>query len=135
MTATKRRILFGALILAVTAAALAMRLGELARRPMHTDEAVHAEKFRDLHEKGVYEYNLEEYHGPTLNYLTLPVVWLSRPITYAETTESHYRIVPVIFGVLLVALLWGIGDGVGRVAAVCAGALTAISPAMVFYSR
>ncbi|MBL7132485.1 MAG: TIGR03663 family protein [Phycisphaerae bacterium] len=135
MTATKKRILFGALILAVTAGALAMRLDELARRPMHTDEAVHTEKFRELYEEGFYRYNPHEFHGPTLNYLTLPVVWLSRPITYAETTETHYRIVPVIFGVLLVALLWGIGDGIGRVAAVCAGVLTAISPAMVFYSR
>ncbi len=134
MTGMKRTILFGALIL-VAAAALVMRLPELARRPMHTDEAVHTEKFRILYEKGVYEYNPEEYHGPTLNYLTLPVVWLSRPITYPETTEVHYRIVTVIFGVLLVALLWGIGDGIGRFAAVCAGALTAISPAMVFYSR
>ncbi len=132
---TKRTILFGALILAVTAGALAMRLGQFSRRPMHTDEAVHAEKFRELYEEGVYKYDPEEFHGPTLNYLTLPVVWLSGTPSYVETSEGHYRIVTVVFGVLLVVLLWGIGDAIGRGAAVCAGVLTAISPAMVFYSR
>ena len=40
-----------------------------------------------------------------------------------------------IFGVGLILLLALVADGLGRRATVCAALLTAISPAMVFYSR
>jgi len=63
------------LILAATIVALALRLPRLALRPMHGDEAVHADKFGDLLESGVYAYDPNEYHGPTLNYLTLVPAW------------------------------------------------------------
>jgi uncharacterized protein (TIGR03663 family) len=103
-------------------------------RPMHTDEAVHAEKFRALLENGIYEYNPHEYHGPTLNYSTLIPAWLRLEHRYAQIDEVTLRIVPVVFGVLLVLLTVLIADGLGA-AAVFAAALTALSPAMVFYSR
>jgi len=45
------------------------------------------------------------------------------------------RIVPVFFGVCLVLLLLLLIDGLGTAAAVYAAVLTAISAAMVFYSR
>jgi len=45
------------------------------------------------------------------------------------------RIVPVFFGVSLVLLVLLIGRGLGSSAAAYAAVLTAISPAMVFYSR
>ncbi len=130
-----RRLLFIALILLVTAGALAFRLPGLARRPMHTDEAVNAVKCGLLFDRGFYRYDPIEYHGPTLYYFTLPLLWLSPYHNYAETEEAVYRLVPVAFGVGLILLLLLAGDGFGRPAAVCAGALTAISPAMVFYSR
>ncbi|NQT01065.1 MAG: TIGR03663 family protein, partial [Planctomycetes bacterium] len=56
------------LILAATIVALALRLPRLRQRPMHGDEAVHADKFGELLEDGVYTYDPYEYHGPTLNY-------------------------------------------------------------------
>ncbi len=70
-----------------------------------------------------------------LYYLTLPSAWLTSDGTFAGTSEFTFRIVPVIFGVGVVLLLLLVGDGIGRPAAVCAGILTAISPAMVYYSR
>lgn len=123
------------LILAATIAALALRLPRLAQRPMHGDEAVHAIKFGDLLEEGVYTYNPDEYHGPTLNYLTLIPARIVSAEKLTEVSELTLRIVPVFFGALLVLLVLLMGDGLGRGAAVYAAVLTAISPAMVFYSR
>ncbi|MCB0293433.1 MAG: hypothetical protein KDH97_24480, partial [Calditrichaeota bacterium] len=60
----------------ILALALLLRLPGLERRPMHTDEAVHAVKFGALLEEGFYEYDPFEYHGPTLNYFTLIPAWL-----------------------------------------------------------
>jgi len=123
------------LILAATVVALALRLPRLQQRPMHGDEAVHAIKFGDLLERGVYEYDPEEYHGPTLNYLTLIPAWLTCANNLAQVNEFTLRIVPVFFGVCLVLLLLLVIDGMGTAATVYAGILTAISAAMVFYSR
>jgi uncharacterized protein (TIGR03663 family) len=123
------------LILAATIAALALRLPRLEQRPMHGDEAVHAIKFGELLEDGVYEYNPYEYHGPTLNYLTLIPAKLAGAENLAQVSEFTLRIVPVVFGVCLVLLLLLVIDGLGTAAAVYAAVLTAISAAMVFYSR
>jgi uncharacterized protein (TIGR03663 family) len=115
--------------------ALALRLPQLSRRPMHTDEAVHAFKFGTLLEEKTYRYDPHEYHGPTLNYFSLVPAWLSRQKTYQELSETTLRIVPVFFGVMLV--LWALMSSkfFGRRAAAVAALLIAISPAMVFYSR
>lgn len=102
---------------------------------MHGDEAVHADKFRLLLEEGFYEYKPEEYHGPTLNYLTLIPARLSGAEKLTQVTEFTLRIMPVFFGVCLVLLLLPMAGGLGKGAAVYAAVLTAISPAMVFYSR
>ncbi|MCH8024167.1 MAG: TIGR03663 family protein [Candidatus Marinimicrobia bacterium] len=124
-----------ALILGLTVAAAALRLPQLERRPMHTDEAVHAVKFGPLLERGVYRYDRQEYHGPTLNYLTLIPAWLSSATQLTEVSETTLRIVPVFFGVLLVAMVLLVGSGLGWPAVAVSALLTAISPAMVYYSR
>ena len=115
--------------------ALALRLPGLAERPMHGDEAVHAYKFNELRQSGVYRYDPEEYHGPTLYYLTLPVVWLSGAQDFAHTTEVTYRLVPALLGMLLVPLLWLLRRRWSARALVVTAILTASSPALVFYSR
>jgi len=101
---------------------------------MHTDEAVHADKFRDLLEAGQYEYDPDEYHGPTLNYLTLIPAWVAGQHKYSEITEVTLRIVPVAASVILIALTVFLVDGLGP-GAIVAALLAAISPAMFFYSR
>lgn len=123
------------LILAVTGVALALRLPRLEQRPMHTDEAVHAVKFGALLEDGYYRYDRQEYHGPTLNYLTLISAWLGADKKFTEVDETTLRIVPVFFGVLLVAMLWLLAGGLGWPAMIIAALLTAVSPAMAYYSR
>jgi uncharacterized protein (TIGR03663 family) len=121
-------------LLAVILAA-GLRLPNLALRPMHTDEAVHAIKFGQLLEENQYRYDRREYHGPTLNYFTLIAAWLSGTDQLSQVTESTLRIVPVFFGVLLILLLLPVADRLGFAAVVWAAVFAAISPAMVFYSR
>ena len=123
------------LILVAAAGALAFRLPQLARRPMHTDEANHTVKAGILLDTGRYTYDPKDFHGPTHYYAALPLIRLGGAHTFPETTETMYRLVPVLFGVALVLLVLGLTDGLGPAAAVCAAAFTALSPAMVFYSR
>jgi len=132
----RERLIFAVALLLVAIGALAFRLPNLDNRSMHADEAVQAARFRKLWQDGHYRYDPNEFHGPTLAYTTLAAPWIEGPRkSFAETTETTYRIVPVIFGTGLVLLLLLLGDGLGRVAAVCGGVLTAISPTMVFFSR
>jgi uncharacterized protein (TIGR03663 family) len=123
------------LILGATICSVALRLPQLKQRPMHGDEAVHAFKFGELLEDGFYDYDPNEYHGPTLNYFTLIPAWAGRAQKSTDLSETTLRIVPVFFGVLLILLLLLMVDGLGRAGSVCAAVLTAISPAMVYYSR
>ncbi|HEY7119218.1 MAG TPA: flippase activity-associated protein Agl23 [Tepidisphaeraceae bacterium] len=131
---TNRWVYFGLLVLIVTGAVL-LRAPRLAARPMHNDEAVNAVKFDELWRTGTFNYDPNEYHGPTLYYLTLPIVWLTGERDFAQTTEVTYRIVPLIFGVGLILLLPLVADGIGRGGVLWAALFTAVSPAMVFYGR
>jgi len=122
-------------LLIATVIALTLRVPRLAQRPMHTDEAVHAMKFVELLEHGQYRYDPVEYHGPALNYFTLIGAWGEGAKTSLEISESTLRVVPVVFGVLIVLLFLLFYDGLGSWALVFGALLTAVSPAFVFYSR
>jgi uncharacterized protein (TIGR03663 family) len=125
-----KTVLFIVIVLAAV-----LRLPALTERPMHADEAVHADKFGTLLEEGRYAYDSYEYHGPTLYYLTLPSAWLRGEGRYVEIDEATLRAVPALLGVLLVAAhVWARGF-LGAPAAAVAALLTALSPAMVYYSR
>ncbi len=123
-----------ACLLAATLAAIALRLPRLGDRPMHGDEANQAVKAATLWETGVYRYDPHDNHGPTLYWLTLPSLWISGH-GLAQSREEDYRIVPVVFGVALVPLVLLVHRGLGSLAVAGAAALTAISSALVFYSR
>lgn len=127
--------LFVGSLLILTCGALAIRLPRLESRPMHGDEANQAAKTGLLLETGKYDYDPRDHHGPILYWLTLPSLWLNSAPDLAHSSEFAYRIVPVLFGTGLLLLLFLIRDGIGRPAALIAGLLTAISPAMVYYSR
>jgi uncharacterized protein (TIGR03663 family) len=129
------RLLFLLSMLAAVALALGLRLPRLAERVMHADEAVQAALARNLWQTGHYQYDPDEFHGPTLPYGTLVRLTLSRASTFAETDEATFRLVTALVGAATVLLVGLLADGLGRAAAVCAALLAAISPAMVFYSR
>ncbi len=122
-------------LLVVGIGALALRLPQLNLRPMHNDEAVNAIKFRDLWNKGKFVYDPHEYHGPTLHYSTLVSARLNPSPDFDSFGEATFRRVTLVFGVALILLLPWLADGLGRAETLCAAVLTAISPALVFYSR
>jgi uncharacterized protein (TIGR03663 family) len=125
----------GVLLLLVALAALALRWVDLERRPMHNDEAVNAIKFGRLLEQGVYKYDPNEHHGPSLYYATLAWARLSDAPDFSHFTESRLRFVTVLFGVGLILVLSLLSDALGRLGTTWAALFTAVSPAMVFYSR
>src|SRR5260370_42539553 len=102
---------------------------------MHNDEAVNAIKFGQLWTHGAYQYDPREYHGPTLHYATFALEKLVRAPGFDQFTATRLRLVAVLFGLGLVLLLPLVADGLGRGGAAWAGMFTAVSPALVFYSR
>lgn len=132
---SEKRWPFVACVLALAAGALAFRLVGLERRPMHTDEATQAVKAGELLETGRYVYDPHDHHGPVLPYLTVPSMWLAGGGEFADATEFSLRVVPALFGAGIVLLLLLVADDLGRPATLVAGALAAVSPAMVFYGR
>ena len=126
---------FVAAIMLCAAIAAALRLPDLHRRPMHGDEAVHAYKLETLRATGIYQYDPYEYHGPTLYYSTLPVLWINGVRSFGDMTEPMLRVVPALFGVGMILLLLLLDGGIPRQTIAVAALLTAVSPALTFYSR
>ncbi|MDI9373185.1 MAG: TIGR03663 family protein [Verrucomicrobiota bacterium] len=126
----------GPLIALLAALVLALWSLDLGRRPLHNDEAVNGVKFGRLWSGQGYRYDPNEHHGPSLYYATLAVSRLTgAPPDEDSFTERRLRFTPVLFGVGLLLLLPLIADGLGRRAVVWAALWTAVSPAVVFYSR
>jgi uncharacterized protein (TIGR03663 family) len=121
--------------LALLVLAAALRLPDLSLRPLHNDEAVNAVKFRGLWDKNNYRYDPDEFHGPTLPYFTLPAAWLNPSRNFNDFSETTFRTVTVAFGLGLILLLLLLTRDLGRAEVLWAAVFTAVSPAMVFYSR
>lgn len=119
----------------ILAGALWLRLPDLGNRPFHGDEAVHAVKFDDLWEHGVYRYDANEFHGPTIYYAALPSIQLKHRASFAATQEADYRLPVALSGAAMILLFLPLHNALGKPAALIAALLTAVSPAFVFYSR
>ncbi len=115
--------------------ALLFRISRLGLRPMHHDEANQAAKLGNLLEKGEYRYDPIDHHGPSLYYLSLPVAWIASGASYASLNETTLRIIPAVFGVGILLLLLLLQGRLSREALIFAALFTAISPAMVYFSR
>src|SRR4051812_19367285 len=122
-------------LLAAAGIALGLRCPRLNERPMHNDEGVNAVKFGELWTHGVYKYDPSEYHGPALPYATVVVNRLTAGPAYPNFTEARLRTVTVVFGVGLMLLYLLLRDAVGAKGVAWGGIFTAVSPAMVYYSR
>lgn len=134
------RVLWVVSALVILSVALALRLPRLDQRPMHGDEANQAVRAGILLETGAYHYDPTDHHGPVLYFAALPFCRATAK-TFAETKEWNYRLVPVAFSILTLFLMAGLGTkrdaglfahGGGLFSALL---LTAVSPAMVYYSR
>jgi len=136
----KQTILYTAALIAVFAAALALRIPALDRKPMHGDEANQAVRAGMLMDSGVYHYDPNDHHGPVMYFAAMPFC-RATAASFAETTESNYRLVTVFFSLLTLLLMTGLGcQAAGGLFSNRAGLLfallfTALSPALTYYSR
>ncbi len=119
----------------IAAVAVALRTVRLEDRPVHPDEANQAWKLGELLETGVYRYDPHEHHGPALYYLAWPLVRLQSGGVFAASAMGSYRLTPALFGVVLAMMALAAARPLGPTPALAAAALTALSPAMVVYSR
>jgi uncharacterized protein (TIGR03663 family) len=109
--------------------AAALRLPELALNPFHHDEGVNGFFTTNLVRDGIYRYDPANYHGPSLYYFAL-----ASEILFGLTTEAM-RLVPAVFGIVLVGLVFPLRRYLGSIAVLVAGALLAVSPGAVYVSR
>jgi len=126
---------FAGLFLLILIAAASLRCLGLGHRPMHHDEANQALKFGALLERGEYRYDKSDHHGPSLYYLSLPVARVLGADRLAALNETDLRLVPALFGVGAVLLLWLFVPLIGREAALWSALGLAVSPVMVYFSR
>jgi len=129
------RPLYWLIFLFMIGTALFLRTWQLELRPLHGDEANQAMKTGILYETGRYTYDPHEHHGPTLYYLALPFLYLSGAEDVRDFSIVTLRLVPALFGAAILLLLAGFTGALGRHAVFWAALFTAISHAMVYYSR
>ncbi len=131
--------LYGVIAILVIAAIL--RLYDLSLVPLHHDEGVNGNFLVRLVREGVYKYDPENYHGPTLYYFSAIIPWFIKLLFGAETSDSYglttfnIRLVTVVFGLATIGLVFTLRKQLGSVATLAAGLMLAISPGAVYLSR
>ena len=108
--------------------AVATRFWHLGDRPFHHDESIHAHQSYTLMKDGTWRYD-PAYHGPFLYYANALVY---RLLGVSNTTA---RLLPAIFGLLLIAAAIPLARWIGRSAAVAYAVLVLISPHLTYFSR
>jgi len=124
-----------AIFFTVALLALAVRLPQLAERPMHTDEAVNAYITGGLLAGESFHYDPQDRHGPAFFILAEPIAKLLGANNFSDLTESQLRLSTVLSGTATI-LLFGAGvEMFGFVACLVAALLFAFAPLPVYYSR
>lgn len=120
---------------AILLIALSLRVHDLGERPMHADEATGARILAQRLEGGAYTFDPTHFHGPLLSDTAAPIARSRGETSWQELTKTTLRLGPALAGTLLVLcpLLWR--ERFGHGGALCAGALLATSPLLVYYSR
>ena len=117
----------GATLVAFIAAVL--RFFDLPLKPFHHDEGVNGFFLTSLFRNGVYHYDPQNYHGPTLYFFAQASSYLF------GLNDFGVRFVPALFGVLCVVGILSLRPYLGSIGALTAALLIAVSPGMVFISR
>lgn len=115
--------------------AILVRFYSLDSRPMHVDEAVHAVKFGELLQNGFYKYDPVEYHGPSLNYLTLITSWLRGEKSYSDISETTLRLIPSMVSLIPFLLLIVFRQVFEKKHVMIFMILVSVSAPIVFYER
>jgi uncharacterized protein (TIGR03663 family) len=121
--------------------AAVLRLYNLDLVPLHHDEGVNGNFLVRLVREGAYQYDPENYHGPTLYYFSALWPWIVRVLfgkTAAETyglTTFAIRMIPAVFGLATIGLIFLLRRHLGTIATLSASLLLALSPGAVYLSR
>lgn len=118
-----------------------LRLYDLKLVPLHHDEGVNGNFLVRLVRDGAYRYDPENYHGPTLYYFSALIPWITK-LLFGPAARDNYglttftiRLVPVLFGLGTIGLVFLLRKKLGTVATLAAGLMLAISPGAVYLSR
>lgn len=118
-----------------------LRLYDLNLVPLHHDEGVNGNFLVRLVREGSYTYDPQNYHGPTLYYFSALIPWITKVLfgasardTYGMTTFT-IRLVPALFGLATIFLVFLLRRKLGTIATLSAGLMLAISPGAVYLSR
>ena len=129
----------GVIVIFVIAAAL--RMYDLNLVPLHHDEGVNGNFLVRLVREGAYQYDPENYHGPTLYYFAALFPWIAR-VLFGKSAMDNWglttisiRMVPVVFGLATIGLVFLLRRWLGTVATLAAALLLAVSPGAVYLSR
>jgi uncharacterized protein (TIGR03663 family) len=129
----------GVIVILLIAAGL--RLWNLNLVPLHHDEGVNGNFLVRLVREGFYQYDPENYHGPTLYYFAAVIPWITKVLfgtsareTYGLTTFT-IRLIPALFGIGTIVLVFLLRRRLGTVATLAAGLMLAVSPGAVYLSR
>jgi uncharacterized protein (TIGR03663 family) len=121
--------------------AAVLRLYNLDLVPLHHDEGVNGNFLVRLVREGAYQYDPENYHGPTLYYFSALWPWIVRILfgkaaheTYGLTTFA-IRMIPAFFGLATIGLIFLLRRHLGTIATLSAALLLAVSPGAVYLSR
>jgi uncharacterized protein (TIGR03663 family) len=131
ISATLRKYLsFERLFILICIAAFILRFAFLDLKLVHHDEAIHGWFSYVLLTKGTYVYD-PSYHGPFLYYVTAGMFWLF------GDTDLVARILPALFGALVIPLVYGIYKlgYLDRKQTLVAALFLAVSPDLVYFSR
>jgi len=128
-------------VVGILLVAAVLRLYDLNLVPLHHDEGVNGNFLVRLVREGVYTYDPNNYHGPTLYYFSALIPWITRLLfgnsardTYGMTTFT-IRLVPAVFGLATIVLVFLLRRKLGTIATLSAGLMLAISPGAVYLSR
>lgn len=113
----------------ITVVAAFLRFFALALKPFHHDEGVNGFFLTTLYRDGIYKYDPQNYHGPTLYYISLAF----SKVFGLETVSVRASV--AVFGVLTVILIFFLQRYIGKIGSLFAALCVALSPGMVFISR
>ena len=125
-----------------------LHLAQLGTHAFHHDESIHAYASVRLLKEGAYKYD-PVYHGP-VQYFAVTAVFAASSVigkavgvvtgyaalkTWDGTSDFTARLAPALAGVALTAMAFLLRRRFGARAAFAAGALCALSPNFLYYTR
>lgn len=128
-------------VIAIFLIAAVLRLYDLNLVPLHHDEGVNGNFLVRLVREGAYTYDPENYHGPTLYYFSALIPWIAK-VLFGSAARDNYglttftiRLIPVIFGLATIGLVFLLRRRLGTIGTLAAGLMLALSPGAVYLSR